>query len=200
MKKTILTLLVTISSLMSSAQYTETPFPKLSGLMGYTVGVDSSLIGQKNPVLDSLSQSNVKLGTPTSNLFGLEFGFPDKTHKNRGLVNTSVTLPQRITDEYYIIHYLAVGYSFLEDVKDEYLLSYGLGIPLPNGRLKGRMYLYFIEAYHYRPDVVVVDPTKNRDFRQRRVRVSYRTNKFELSSTYTLRHSVILGVSYSFKK
>jgi len=169
MKKTILTLLVIISSLISNAQ-------------------------------DTLQKTKM-YGTPTSNLFGLEFGFPDKTHKNRGLVNTNVTLPQRITDEYYIIHYLAVGYSFLEGVKDEYLLSYGLGIPLPhNGRLKGRMYLYFIDAYHYRPDVVVVDPTKNRDFRQRRVRISYRTNKFEFSSTYTLRHSTILGVSYSFKK
>ena len=53
---------------------------------------------------------------------------------------------------------------------------------------------------HYRPDVVITDPTKNRDFRQRRVRVAYRTNKFEFSTTYTLRYSVILGISYSFKK
>ena len=132
----------------------------------------------------------------TTNMFGVEFGVPIM---GRGLINPNVTIPQRIASEYHIVHYLAVGYSFLEDKKDEYLLSYGIGIPLRISK-KSTLYGYFIDAYHYRPDVVITDPTKNRDFRQRRLRLAYRTNKFEFSTTYTLRHSAILGISYSFKK
>ena len=131
----------------------------------------------------------------TNNMFGVEFGIPIM---GRGLINPNVTIPQMIASEYHIVHYLAVGYSFLEDKKDEYLLSYGIGIPLRISK-KGTLYGYFIDAYHYRPDVVITDPTKNRDFRQRRLRLAYRTNKFEFSTTYTLRHSVIAGISYSFK-
>ena len=132
----------------------------------------------------------------TSNMFGVEFGMPIM---GRGLINPNTTIPQRISSEYHIVHYLAVGYSFLVDKKDEYLFSYGIGIPLRVLK-KGTLYGYFIDAYHYRPDLVVVDPTKNRDFRQRRIRIAYRTNKFEFSTTYTLRYSAILGISYTFKK
>ena len=158
MKKTILTLLVVIGSLISSAQDT---------------------IEVKNPIM-----------------YGVELGAPIE---GRGLINPNVTIPQRISSEYHIVHYLAVGYSFLEDKKDEYLFSYGIGIPLRVSK-KSTLYAFFIDAHHYRPDVVVVDPTKNRDFRQRRIRIAYRTNKFEVSTTYTLRHSAILGISYSFRK
>jgi|TARA_R110002074_G_scaffold84400_2_gene187404 hypothetical protein len=157
MKKTILTLLVAIGSLISSAQDT---------------------IEVKNPIM-----------------YGVELGAPIE---GRGLINPNVTIPQRISSEYHIVHYLAVGYSFLEDKKDEYLFSYGIGIPLRVSK-KSTLYAFFIDAHHYRPDVVVVDPTKNRDFRQRRIRIAFRTNKFEVSTTYTLRHSAILGISYSFK-
>jgi len=134
--------------------------------------------------------------TTTSVMYGLEFGIPIR---GRGLINPNVTIPQRISTEYHIVHYLAVGYSFLEDKKDEYLFSYGVGIPLTKLN-KGTLYGYLIDAYHYRPDVVVTDPNKNRDFRQRRIKMAYRTNKYEFSTTYTLRYSLILGISYTFKK
>jgi hypothetical protein len=158
MKKTILTLLVAVGSLISNAQDT---------------------IEVTNPIM-----------------YGVELGIPIE---GRGLINPNVTIPQRLSSEYHIVHYLAVGYSFLEDKKDEYLFSYGVGIPLRVSK-KSTLYAFFIDAYHYRPDLVVVDPTKNRDFRQRRIRIAYRTNKFEVSTTYTLRHSAILGVAYSFRK
>jgi len=144
----------------------------------------------------SSTQKQTKKVTTTNNMFGVELGLPIE---GRGLINTNVTIPQRIASEYHIVHYLSVGYSFLTDKKDEYLFSYGIGIPLRISK-KGTLYGYFIDAYHYRPDVVVVDPTKNRDFRQRRIRIAYRTNKFEFSTTYTLRYSAILGISYIFKK
>ena len=142
------------------------------------------------------SQKQTQKVITTNNMFGVEFGAPIM---GRGLISPNVTIPQRIASEYHIVHYLAVGYSFLEDKKDEYLFSYGIGIPLRISK-KGTLYGYFIDAYHYRPDVVITDPTKNRDFRQRRLRLAYRTNKFEFSTTYTLRHSAIVGISYSFKK
>ena len=166
MKKTILILLVIVTSLMVNAQDTT-----------------------------STNQQTHKVIT-TDNMFGVEFGMPIM---GRGFINPNITLPQRITDEYHIIHYLAGGYSFLEDKQDEYVFSYGIGIPLHTLK-KGILYGYLIDAYHYRPNKVVVDPTKKRDFRQRRVRVAYRTNRFEFSTTYTLRYSIILGVSYSFNK
>jgi len=172
MKKTILTLLVVVGSLISNAQD--------------TIGVDTSL---------SVS-INETFGITNSNMYGVELGIPIE---GRGLINTNVTIPQRIASEYHIVHYLAVGYSFLEDKKDEYLFSYGIGIPLRVSK-NTTLYAFFIDAYHYRPDVVVVDPTKNRDFRQRRIRIAYRTNKFEVSTTYTLRHSAIMGISYTFRK
>ena len=142
------------------------------------------------------SQKQTQKVITTNNMFGVEFGAPIM---GRGLISPNVTIPQRIASEYHIVHYLAVGYSFLEDKKDEYLFSYGIGIPLRISK-KGTLYGYLIDAYHYRPDVVITDPSKNRDFRQRRVRLAYRTSKFEFSATYTLRYSAILGVSYSFKK
>ena len=166
MKKTILILLVIVTSVMVNAQDTI-----------------------------STNQQTCKSIT-TNNMFGVEFGAPVM---GRGLINPNFTIPQRISSEYHIVHYLALGYSFLEDKKDEYLFSYGIGIPLRVFE-KGTLYGYFIDAYHYRPDLVVVDPTKNRDFRQRRVRIAYRTNNFEFSTTYTLRYSVILGISYSFNR
>ena len=145
---------------------------------------------------DTISSQKQTHKVTTNNMFGVEVGAPIM---GRGLINPNVTIPQRIASEYHIVHYLAVGYSFLEDKKDEYLFSYGIGIPLQISK-KGTLYGYLIEAYHYRPDVVITDPTKNRDFRQRRVKLAYRTSKFEFSTTYTLRYSAILGVSYSFKK
>tara|TARA_R110002153_G_scaffold221958_1_gene374348 strand:+ start:41 stop:526 length:486 start_codon:yes stop_codon:yes gene_type:complete len=129
-------------------------------------------------------------------MVGMDIGLPVI---GRGFINPNITLPQRITDEYYIIHYLAGGYSFLDDKQDEYVFSYGVGIPLYTLK-KGILYGYLIDAYHYRPNKVVIDTNKKRDFRQRRVKISYRNNQFEFSTTYTLRYSLILGVSYSFKK
>jgi len=166
MKKTILMLLISVTSFIVNAQDTTS------------------------------SQKQTQKVITTNNMFGVEFGVPIM---GRGLINPNVTIPQRIASEYHIVHYLAVGYSFLEDKKDEYLFSYGIGIPLRISK-KGTLYGYLIDAYHYRPDVVITDPSKNRDFRQRRVRLAYRTSKFEFSATYTLRYSAILGVSYSFKK
>ena len=128
-------------------------------------------------------------------MVGMDIGLPVI---GRGFINPNITLPQRITDEYYIIHYLAGGYSFLDDKQDEYVFSYGVGIPLYTLK-KGILYGYLIDAYHYRPNKVVIDTNKKRDFRQRRVKISYRNNQFEFSTTYTLRYSLILGVSYSFK-
>ena len=129
-------------------------------------------------------------------MVGMDIGLPVI---GRGFINPNITLPQRITDEYYIIHYLAGGYSFLDDKQDEYVFSYGVGIPLYTLK-KGILYGYLIDAYHYRPNKVVIDTNKKRDFRQRRVKIAYRNNQFEFSTTYTLRYSLILGVSYSFKK
>jgi len=166
MKKTILMLLISVTSFIVNAQDTTS------------------------------SQKQTQKVITTNNMFGVEFGAPIM---GRGLISPNVTIPQRIASEYHIVHYLAVGYSFLEDKKDEYLFSYGIGIPLRISK-KGTLYGYLIDAYHYRPDVVITDPSKNRDFRQRRVRLAYRTSKFEFSATYTLRYSAILGVSYSFKK
>jgi hypothetical protein len=166
MKKTILMLLISVTSFIVNAQDTTS------------------------------SQKQTQKVITTTNMFGVEVGAPIM---GRGIINPNVTIPQRIASEYHVVHYLAVGYSFLEDKKDEYLFSYGIGIPLQISK-KGTLYGYLIEAYHYRPDVVITDPTKNRDFRQRRVKLAYRTSKFEFSATYTLRYSAILGVSYSFKK
>ena len=149
------------------------------------------LIGLQTQAQDTLIQKG--------NMFtmvGMDIGLPVI---GRGFINPNITLPQRITDEYYIIHYLAGGYSFLEDKQDEYVFSYGVGIPLYTLK-KGILYGYLIDAYHYRPNKVVIDTNKKRDFRQRRVKISYRNNQFEFSTTYTLRYSLILGVSYSFKK
>lgn len=157
------------------------------------ISVTSFIVNAQDTISNQKQTQKV---TTTNNMFGLEFGAPVM---GRGLINPNVTIPQRIASEYYIVHYLSVGYSFLEDKKDEYLLSYGIGIPLRISK-KGTLYGYLIDAYHYRPDVVITDPTKNRDFRQRRVRLAYRTSKFEVSATYTLRYSAILGISYSFKK
>ena len=165
MKKTILMLLISVTSFIVNAQDTTS------------------------------SQKQTQKVITTTNMFGVEVGAPIM---GRGIINPNVTIPQRIASEYHVVHYLAVGYSFFEDKKDEYLFSYGIGIPLQISK-KGTLYGYLIEAYHYRPDVVITDPTKNRDFRQRRVKLAYRTSKFEFSATYTLRYSAILGVSYSFK-
>ena len=130
----------------------------------------------------------------TLTMLGVEIGLPVTS---RGFINPNVTIPQRITSEYYIIHYIAGGYSFLRDEQDEYVFSYGIGIPLYDFQ-KGILYGYLVDAYHYRPKLIVVDPNKNRDFRQRRVRFAYRKNLYEFSTTYTIRHSLIFGVSYSF--
>ena len=157
------------------------------------IGVTSFIVNAQDT---TKTQKQIQKVTTTNNMFGVEFAAPIM---GRGLINPNVTIPQRIAPEYHIVHYLAIGYSFLVDKKDEYLLSYGIGIPLLVSK-KSTLYGYFIDAYHYRPDVVVIDPTKNRDFRQRRIRIAYRTNKFEVSTTYTLRHSAILGISYTFKK
>jgi len=158
------------------------------------VSVASLIVNAQDTTTSNNPQTNKVI--TIKNMFGVELGIPIQ---GRGLINTNATIPQRISSEYHIVHYLAVGYSFLVDKKDEYLFSYGIGIPLRVLK-KGTLYGYFIDAYHYRPDLVVVDPTKNRDFRQRRVRVAYRTTKFEFSTTYTLRYSAILGISYSFNR
>ena len=149
------------------------------------------IIGLQTQAQDTLIQ---KSDMPT--MVGIDVGLPIM---GRGFINPNITLPQRITDEYYIIHYLAGGYSFLDDKQDEYVFSYGVGIPLYTLK-KGILYGYLIDAYHYRPNKVVIDTNKKRDFRQRRVKIAYRNNQFEFSTTYTLRYSLILGVSYSFKK
>ena len=149
------------------------------------------LIGLQTQAQDTLIQKSDML-----TMVGIDVGLPIM---GRGFINPNITLPQRITDEYYIIHYLAGGYSFLDDKQDEYVFSYGVGIPLYTLK-KGILYGYLIDAYHYRPNKVVIDTNKKRDFRQRRVKISYRNNQFEFSTTYTLRYSLILGVSYSFKK
>ena len=182
MKKTILTLLVAIGSLISSAQDTL----------------------QKSPMY----------GTPTSNLIGLEIGLKsiDKTSQEMNFVNSNLTLPQRVTDDYYIVHYLGLGYSFsstnLSDTHDDaYVVSYGIGIPSPkakgnsNARFKdGRMYLYFINDYHYRPNIVVEDPN-DRDFYKMRMRIAYRTNKFEVTVTNNpFKNWTIFGLAYSLSK
>ena len=133
----------------------------------------------------------------TLTMLGIEVGLPII---GRGFINPNITLPQRVTDEYYIIHYIAGGYSFLKDKQDEYVFSYGVGIPLYTFK-KGILYGYLIDAYHYRPKKVVVnhlDHLLRRDFRQRRVKLAYRRNSYEFSTTYTIRYSLIFGISYSF--
>ena len=175
MKKTILTLLVAIGSLVSSAQ-------------------------------DTLQQSPM-FGTPTSNLIGIEVGLNSiEEHKQEvGWINSNITLPQRITDDYYLIHYMGVGYSFSSTnlavtQDDAYVFSYGVGIPSPKGVRDGRFYLYFINDYHYRPDIVVEDP-EYRDFTRMRMRIAYRTNKFEINLTNNpFKEWTIFGLAYSFRK
>lgn len=130
----------------------------------------------------------------TVTMLGGEVGVPIM---GRGFINSNITIPQRITNKYYIVHYIAGGYSFLKNKQDEYVFSYGIGIPLYTFQ-KGILYGYLIDAYHYRPKLIVVDPNKNRDFRQRRVRFAYRKNLYEFSTTYTIRYSLIFGISYSF--
>ena len=174
MKKTILTLLVAIGSLMSSAQ-------------------------------DTLQKSKI-FGVPTANLFGIEMGLTsiDDTRQEVSFANSNVTLPQRVTDDFYIVHYLGLGYSFssinLANTDDDaYVLSYGIGIPLKKGVKDARMYIYLIDAYH---KFSSIDNTNDRDFNQRRIRGSYRTNKFEFSIDLGLssRYSAIFGMAYSFRK
>jgi len=148
------------------------------------------LLGLQTQAQDTLIQKSDMF-----TMVGVDAGVPVI---GRGFINPNITLPQRITDEYYIIHYLAGGYSFLDDKQDEYVFSYGVGIPLYT-LTSGILYGYLIDAYHYRPNKVVTDINKSRDFRQRRVKIAYRTNQFEFSTTYTLRYSLILGVAYSFK-
>ena len=182
MKKTILTLLVAIGSLISSAQ-------------------------------DTLQKSSM-YGTPTSSLFGVELGL-NSIECNRqevNFANSNITLPQRVTDDYYIVHYLGLGYSFSSTnlaYKDDdaYVISYGIGIPSPKAKGKsharfkdGRLYLYFINDYHYRPNVVVEDPN-DRDFHKMRMRIAYRTNKFELTVTNNpFKNWTIFGIAYSLRK
>ena len=176
MKKTILTLLVVVGSLISNAQDT---------------------IGVTNPIM---------YGTPTTNLFGLEMGLTsiDDTRQEVSFANSNITLPQRITDDYYIVHYLGLGYSFssvdLVNTDDNsYVISYGIGIPLPTKGMKpGRMYIYLIDAYHYRPDKHIDEQVLD----QRRIRASYRTNKFELSTDLGLssKYFMIFGIAYKFRK
>jgi hypothetical protein len=175
MKKTILTLLVAIGSLISNAQ---------------------DLIP-----------------TPKSNLIGLEVGLKSiddgegclNTRQEVGFINSNFTAPQKITEEYYIVHYLGVGYSFssinLEETNDDaYVFSYGIGIPSPTAFKGGRLYLYFINDYHYRPNIVVEDPN-DRDLHKMRMRIAYRTNKFELTVTNNpFKNWTIFGVAYSLRK
>ena len=170
MKKTILTLLTIMCSLVINAQD--------------TLGVDSMI------------RNNVVIETDgTLTMVGVDIGLPIM---GRGLLNANVTIPQKISGDYNIIHYMAVGYSSSDNNKDEYLLSYGIGIPLYSTN-KGKVYGYLIDAYHYRPTVVVRDIHKNRDFRQRRVKFAYRVNKYEISTTYTIRYSLMFGFSHSLR-
>lgn len=174
MKKTILTLLVGLASLMSNAQ-------------------------------DTITNSKM-FGPPNTILLGLEMGLTsiDDNRQEVSLVNTNITIPQRVTDDFFIVHYLGLGYSFssvdLANTDDDsYVISYGIGIPLPTKGMKpARMYVYLIDAYHYTPDAHVDEQILN----QRRIRGSYRTNKFEFSSDLGLssKYSLILGVAYKFGK
>jgi hypothetical protein len=174
MKKTILTLLVVVGSLISNAQ-------------------------------DTLQKSKM-FGPPTTNLFGLEMGLTsiDDTRQEVSFANSNITVPQRVTDNFYIVHYLGLGYSFsstdLANTDDDsYVISYGIGIPLPaSGRKSARMYIYLIDAYHYRPN----KPIDEQVLDQRRIRGSLRTNKFEFSTDLGLssKYSFIFGVAYRFGK
>jgi hypothetical protein len=169
MKKTILTLLVAIGSLISNAQEL--------------------------------------IPTPKTNLIGVEVGLNsiEETRQEVGFINTNFTSPQKITEEYYIVHYLGVGYSFssinLEETNDDaYVFSYGIGIPSPTAFKGGRLYLYFINDYHYRPNIVVEDPN-DRDLHKMRMRIAYRTNKFELTVTNNpFKNWTIFGVAYRLGK
>tara|TARA_R110002073_G_scaffold281802_1_gene446055 strand:- start:487 stop:993 length:507 start_codon:yes stop_codon:yes gene_type:complete len=120
-------------------------------------------------------------------MVGVEVGPPIM---GRGFVNPTVTIPQVIAGNYYIIHYLAGGYSFSKGKQDEYVLSYGIGIPLYTLK-EGILYGYLIDGYHHRSK-------KDNDFRQRRVKFAYRNDSYEFSMIYTLRYSLMVGVSYSF--
>jgi hypothetical protein len=168
MKKTILTLLVMVGSLMSQAQL---------------------------------------IATPTTNIIGIEVGLNsiDDTRQEVGFLNSNVTIPQKVTDEYYIAHYVGLGYSFssvnLEETNDDaYVFSYGVGIPSPKDFKGGRLYLYFINDYHYRPNIVVEDPN-DRDLHKMRMRIAYRTNKFELTVTNNpFKNWTIFGMGYSLTR
>mgnify|MGYP003655428652 CR=1 FL=1 len=168
MKKTILTLLVMVGSLMSQAQL---------------------------------------IATPTTNIIGIEVGLNsiDDTRQEVGFLNSNVTIPQKVTDEYYIVHYVGLGYSFssvnLEETNDDaYVFSYGVGIPSPKDFKGGRLYLYFINDYHYRPNIVVEDPN-DRDLHKMRMRIAYRTNKFELTVTNNpFKNWTIFGMGYSLTR
>ena len=83
MKKTILTLLTIMCSLVINAQD--------------TLGVDSMI------------RNNVVIETDgTLTMVGVDIGLPIM---GRGLLNANVTIPQKISGDYNIIHYMAVGYS-----------------------------------------------------------------------------------------
>ena len=170
-----------------------------SNSMGYLIVTVFWLLVLTLVSIRTNAQDTLRIPIPiekdgTLTMLGIEVGLPII---GRGFINPNITLPQRITDEYYIIHYIAGGYSFLKNKQDEYVFSYGIGIPLYTLK-KGILYGYLIDAYHYRPQKIVVDLNKNRDFRQRRVRFAYRKNSYEFSTTYTIRYSLIFGISYSF--
>jgi len=125
----------------------------------------------------------------TVTMLGIEVGAPIM---GRGFINPMVTIPQKVSSDYNIIHYLAAGYSFSKGKQDEYVLSYGIGIPL-YALKNGTLYGYLIDAYHRRLN-------NDKDFRQRRIKFAYRNNSYEFSVTYTLRYSLIIGVSRSLSK
>jgi len=130
----------------------------------------------------------VKIHNPTT-MVGIELTYPSPNFDTiRGLINPNITIPQNVCGWYNLIHYGSVGYSFHTNQDYNLLFSYGIGIPFYE--IKGmQIYGTYILGYHYRPN--------RKDYRMRRIRVSYRTNKWEVSTSYTMRHTIILGFSYN---
>jgi len=151
-----------------------------------------------NILLLFLSAFTVNAQTDTiecnhSDMLGVEVAAPHKFvgEVARGFLNVNYTKPQLIADDYYIMHYMSAGYSFYKRRANEYVLSYGIGIPLHYFQ-SGTLYGYLIDGYHYRGDYD--------DFRKRRVKAEYRKKNYGFSIAYTLRHSLIFGYSFNYKK
>ena len=138
------------------------------------------------------SQDTTKVMFDLPKMVGTELTYASSKYDTiRGYAGLNYTHPQNVYGDYNLIHYGSVGYSHHPKKKYNIVFSYGIGIPLYNFK-KGDLFGYYILGYHYRE--------QRKDYRMRRIRGAYRTTDYEVSLSYTLRHNIMVGVSYKLNK